>query len=125
MSAQNFIGFLTLVGFFLGVIFALLKIPSAFEVPVAVVVVTIFFYMIGIVSSSLFVKYLEFKPRFKIQTDIYEKLYDKALHDLRHKESVIRDGVDFIAQLELEEAQDYQREQAALKAAMRKYKRLT
>ncbi|MEY4504241.1 MAG: hypothetical protein RL154_534 [Pseudomonadota bacterium] len=122
MSAQNFIGFLTIVGFFLGIIFALLKMPDAFEVPIAVCVVTILFYMIGIVSSSLFVKFLDFKPRFTIQTDIYEKVYDKALFELRRKEINIKEGVDFIKKLEMEEAEEYRKEQAALKAQMRRYR---
>lgn len=123
MSAQNFIGFLTILGFFIGVIFALLKMHSAFEIPIAVCVVTILFYMIGIVSSSLFVKFLELKPRFRIQTEIYEKVYDKALFELRRKESVITDGVEFIKRLEMEEAEEYEREQLARKTAMRRFKR--
>lgn len=122
MSAQNFIGFLTMVGFFIGVIFAILKMPDAIEIPIAVVVVTTLFYMIGIISSSLYVKFLDFKPRFTIQTDIYEKVYNRALNDLRTKEASIKEGVEFIKRLELDEAEEYKHEQAKLKAQMRRFK---
>ena len=46
MRAENFIAFFTVCGFFIGIVFTLLKVNEPVEMLVYTLVITLFFYLI-------------------------------------------------------------------------------
>ena len=46
MKAENFIAFFTVCGFFVGIVFTLLKVGEPIEMLVYTLVITLFFYLI-------------------------------------------------------------------------------
>lgn len=56
MPANGFIGFITSQGFFIGMIFGVIKFDDPFAILLAALVITSFFYMLGQISVSYFVR---------------------------------------------------------------------
>lgn len=56
MPANGFIGFITSQGFFIGMVFAVLKFDDPIEILFASLIVTGVFYMMGQISVSYFVR---------------------------------------------------------------------
>jgi uncharacterized membrane protein SpoIIM required for sporulation len=60
VKVNNFIAFFTMNGFFLGVVFGLLKLNDPFEMLLAAMLITAIFYILSIASTSFFVKIKRF-----------------------------------------------------------------
>ncbi len=120
VSVNNFISFLTLNGFFVGVLFAILKLDDPLMMVVAVIFVTTFFYMIAIASAALYIKNVTFQPRYRIKKDKYENAIDNAIMELEKREVFIRDMYEFVKQLEEEEYEDMKRESAQAQQSARR-----
>lgn len=122
VSVNNFISFLTLNGFFIGLAFAILKLTDPLYIVFAVVFITALFYMISITAASFFIKNIEFKPRYRIKKEKYETAIDTAIIELEKRERLIKDMYEFIKELEDEEYEDIKRETAhAIQAAKRRF----
>lgn len=110
VSVNNFISFLTISGFFIGLLFAILKLNDPFEIVVAVVFVTALFYIIAIAAAAFFIKNVTFTPRYRIKKEKYETAIETAIMEIEKRELFIRDMYEFIKQLEEEEYEDMKRD---------------
>ncbi|MDR1450788.1 MAG: hypothetical protein LBI57_00415 [Helicobacteraceae bacterium] len=102
MRPENFICFLTVSGFFVGLIFALLADLEALSLVYACVAITFVFYMIALAASGFFVRFTDLKAAYKLGSDYYETQLDKARSQIEKREMYIRDSIGFIRTLEKE-----------------------
>lgn len=114
IGVNNFIAFLTVNGFFLGICFGLLKTQKPEMMLFWVAAVTALFYMIALGSSSLFIRYITFKPRYKINKEKYEASLDSAIIEIQKREKKIKEMYEFIKELEEEEFERYKKDLAHL-----------
>ena len=110
VSVNNFIAFLTLNGFFVGLIFAVLKLSDPMHIVFAVIFITALFYMMSIAAASFFIKNVNFSPRYRIKKEKYESAVDIAIIELQKRERLIKDMYEFIKELEEEEYEDMKRD---------------
>ena len=68
--SDNFIYFLSVSGFFVGVVFAIMKGFEPFEFIFCVIVVFVMFYIIAVASTGFFIKYLGIKNLFYLDKDL-------------------------------------------------------
>ena len=71
MRAENFIAFFTVCGFFIGIVFTLLKVSGPIEMLVYTLVITLFFYLI---IHIVIMNYVDVKRTLK-------KFFDKQRHE--------------------------------------------
>ena len=105
--SDNFIYFLSVMGFFMGIIFAILKGLEPFDFVVAVIITFTSFYIIALASTSFFIKYVSVKNIFHLDKENLEKTIDLQIEELDRKEDMIREAYYFIKKLEEEELDLY------------------
>ena len=71
MRAENFIAFFTVCGFFVGIVFTLLKVSEPIEMLVYTLVITLFFYLI---IHIVIMNYIDVKRALT-------KIFDKQKHE--------------------------------------------
>lgn len=121
VSVNNFISFLVVTGFFVGLIFGVVKLNDPFQILVAVAFITITFYIISLGAAALFIKSMKYKPRYRIKTQKYENTLDSVVVELEKREDQIKEIYDFIRELEQEEYDEIRRDsQLAAQAAKRR-----
>jgi len=102
-STNNFIYFLSVTGFFIGLIFAVFQGLEPFDFLMAVFIIFILFYMVALASTSFFIKYLSVKNIFDLDKEGLEKMIDTQINELDKKEEMIREAHFFIKKIEEEE----------------------
>ena len=102
-KSNNFIYFLTVTGFFIGLMFAILNEFEPLYFLYVVMLNSFLFYMIGIASSGFFIKYLSIKQIFELDKESLEMAMDMQIQELDKKEDLIREAHYFIKQIEEEE----------------------
>ena len=102
MRPENFIYFLTVCGFFIGLLFSIFEGFGPMMVFYITIGVTTVFYMIGLGSASMFVKYLDLRPDYHFYRDKKEEYLDKIVHALEKREGYIDEVSNFINDLERE-----------------------
>lgn len=102
MRPENFIYFLTVCGFFVGVLFAMFAPVEPAMVIWVALGVTAVFYMIGLASASYFIHYTEIKTGYHLDSTGYDENLDKFREILERRERFISDSTDFIRNLETE-----------------------
>jgi hypothetical protein len=105
--SENFIYFLSVNGFFIGLIFAIMQGLEPIDFIMAVIIVFTIFYMIAVASTGFFIKYLTIKNMFYLDKDGLEKTIDSQIEELDKKEDIIREAYYFIKKLEEEELDIY------------------
>jgi hypothetical protein len=120
VSVNNFISFLTLLGFFIGLTFAILKMQDPFYIVFSVATVTTIFYMIAIFASASFIKSVSFQPRYRIKKEKYEAAIDATIKEIEKRERNIKEMYEFIRNLEAEEYEDMKREAQAASQSRRR-----
>jgi low affinity Fe/Cu permease len=105
--SENFIYFLSVTGFFMGIIFAIVQGFEPFEFIFAVLVIFSLFYILAIASISFFIKYLSIKNIFYLDKDGLERTIDYQINELDRKEDMIREAYYFIRKIEEEELDLY------------------
>ena len=103
MRGENFIFFLASCGFFIGVIFSILKELDFEEFLYATFLLTAIFYLIGIASVSLFIKYLNIKRIVYFDKHQIDSIIDIQIKELEKKEDFILESYEFIKKIEEEE----------------------
>ena len=103
LRSDNFIYFLTVFGFFIGIIFSILNNFEPFVFLYVILLISSIFYIIGVASSSFFIKYVSVKKSFELDKDMLEKTIDMQIYDLDKKEDFIREMHYFIKDIEKEE----------------------
>jgi len=86
----NFISFITVIGFFLGIIFSILSTNSAESMLLYSIIVSFAFYMIAHISISIYVRFIESKAQY-FEKDFYETTLDQFVYELQKREVIIED----------------------------------
>ena len=105
MRGENFIFFLASCGFFIGIIFSILKDLDFEEFLYATFLLTAIFYLIGLATVSLFIKYLDIKKIIYFDKHQIDSIINVQIQELEKKEDVILESYEFIKKIEEEELQ--------------------
>jgi hypothetical protein len=103
MRAENFIYFSTVSGFFISIIFGILKDFDAFNFFWFVVIVTSIFYIVSLASIAFFIKYTSFSKFILFNKYEVEEIVDSQIKELEKKENFIYENYDFLKKIEEEE----------------------
>lgn len=90
MQPINFISFITVIGFFLGIVFSILSTNSAESMLLYSIIVSFSFYMIAHVSISVYVRFIDSKSQY-FEKDFYETTLDQFVYELQKREVIIED----------------------------------
>ena len=88
MRGSNFISFFTVQGFFLGIVFALLKSDTAEGLIIYTFLITIFFYLFSHIMVAFYFQTLSSKATM-FSRDAYERELDAYVNDISAKEDMI------------------------------------
>ena len=90
MPANGFIGFITSQGFFIGIVFAVLKFDDPVLILIATFVVTGCFYMLGQISVSYFIRSIAVRvgsfPKLE-----HELMLDEFARAIQKRENIFDD----------------------------------
>jgi len=86
----NFISFITVIGFFFGIIFSILTTKTPESMLLYSIIISFAFYMIAHVSISIFVRFIESKPHY-FERSFYEETLDQFVYELQKRELIIED----------------------------------
>jgi hypothetical protein len=103
MRGENFIYFLTVSGFFIGLFFAVLKDFSIENIVFFTILITSIFYLIALASVAFFVKYINIKNISFFDKKEIDQVLDMQIRELQKKEENILYNYEFIKQIEEEE----------------------
>lgn len=103
MRGENFIYFATVSGFFIGIIFAILKDLDVFNFLISVFLVTASFYLVSLGSVTFFIKYLDIKKIVFFDKFSIDEILDVQIKELEKKEDFIYKNYEFIKEIEKEE----------------------
>ena len=103
MRGENFIYFASVSGFFIGIIFSILKGFDFFDFLMATFLVTAIFYLVSLASVSFFVKYLNIKQIVFFNKHQVDEILDVQIKELEKCEDFIIQSYDFIKKIEEEE----------------------
>jgi len=103
MRAENFIYFATVSGFFISILFGIIKDFDAFNLLFAVVFITSLFYIVALASISFFIKYTTFKQNVFFNKEEVEMVVDTQIKELEKKENFIYENYKFLKKFEAEE----------------------
>ncbi|MDR2906339.1 MAG: hypothetical protein LBU73_10355 [Helicobacteraceae bacterium] len=111
MRPENFIFFLSSCGFFIGIIFGVLADFEPMGIIYSCAAFTALFYMIGLCAGAFFIRALDIKAAYTIDSEYYETQLDKARAQIERREVNIRDATRFIRVLEQEIASAVQKDE--------------
>ena len=103
MRGENFIYFATVSGFFIGIIFSILKGLDAIDFIFATILTTLVFYLIALGSVAFYIKFLDVKKSVFFNKYEIDKILDVQIKELEKKEDFILESYEFIKQIEQEE----------------------
>ena len=103
MRGENFIFFLASCGFFIGVIFSILKELDFEEFLYATLLLTSIFYLIGLATVSMFIKYLDIRKIIYFNKNQIDSVINAQIKELEKKEDFILESYEFIKKIEEEE----------------------
>ncbi len=88
MRSENFVAFFTICGFFIGIIFSLLKMDGALELLISTLVITLFFYLFIHVVLIFFLTAKEVDEKY---FDIHEQelLVNDQIANIKAREEKI------------------------------------
>jgi len=110
LRGENFIYFFTVVGFFIGIIFAILNAFEPEKFLYSVILISSIFYIVGVASSGFFIKFLSVKKAFDLDKETLEATIDMQIYELDKKEEFIREAHYFIEEIENEEKAIYNKD---------------
>lgn len=103
MLSENFIYFFTVQGFFIGIIFGLLKSFDAFGLLSYTLVITAFFYLFGHIVIGFYYRTMNVKSYY-FPKELHEKELDMFVHEIKKREQLIDRAVsmrDSLSELNL------------------------
>jgi len=103
MRGENFIYFATVSGFFIGIIFSILKDLGIFDFLAATFLVTAFFYITALGGVAFFVKFLDVKRLVFFDKFAIDEVLDVQIRELEKREDFIFENFNFINNIEKEE----------------------
>jgi len=102
MRLENFINFFIVNGFFIGLVFSIVKIDSPEEIVVYTIIVTLSFYIIALFSSSFFLKFFSSKDN-TLYKETYDEILDYYVNELDKREKVADNIFEFLDEFQKEE----------------------
>jgi D-ribose pyranose/furanose isomerase RbsD len=103
MKPENFIYFSTVSGFFISIIFAILKDLSFFDFIFFVFFMTSFFYILSFASVTFFIKYAIVSKIIKFNKYKVEEIINSQIKILEEKENFLYESYEFLKKIEEEE----------------------
>jgi len=100
MRGENFIYFLSVCGFFLGIIFGILKDLDVEKFLYSIFVLTALFYIIGLGVVTFFIKYLDIRKVVYLDKKEIDSILDVQIKELEKKEDFIYESYEFIKKIE-------------------------
>ena len=103
MLSENFIYFFTVWGFFIGIIFGLLKSIDAVGLLEYTLIITVFFYLFGHVVIGFYYRTMSVKSYY-FPKKLHEKELDMFVHEIKKREQLIDRAVsmtDSLSELNL------------------------
>jgi len=88
MLGENFVYFFTVQGFFIGIIFGVLKSFNAEELLTYTFLITIFFYLFSHIIVALYYRTMSAKS-YHFPRDIHEKELDLFVKEINKREKLI------------------------------------
>lgn len=102
VRTENFIYFLTVCGFFIGLLFSILSDIQAVQMVWTTIGITVIFYIVSLASSGYFIKVSDLKTAYSLNQDVYDLQLGKAMNQIERRESFLRDSQRYIRDLEEE-----------------------
>lgn len=103
MRGENFIYFAIISGFFIGVIFSILKGFDVFDFLFATFLIMALFYIISLASVSFFIKFLDIRQIVFFDKKEVDEILDMQIKTLEKNEEFIMENYEFIKEIEEEE----------------------
>ncbi len=88
MRSANFVSFFTVSGFFIGLIFALLKAEAPFDLLSYIFFITSFFYLFSHLFVAVYIGTLTIRPTF-FPKNSHEKDLDSFVREINKRELII------------------------------------
>ena len=88
MRGANFVSFFTVGGFFISIIFSLLKADGAFDLLGYIFLITVFFYLFSHVFVALYVGTITIRPSY-FPKNTHEKDLDFFVREINKRELII------------------------------------
>ncbi len=88
MLSENFIYFFTVQGFFVGIIFGLLKSFDAMGLLSYTLIITAFFYLFGHIIIGFYYRTMNIKSYY-FPKELHEKELDMFVHEIKKREQII------------------------------------
>ncbi len=107
MLSENFIHFFTVGGFFVGIIFGLLKSFDAFGLLNYTLIITVFFYLFGHLVIGFYYRTMEMKSYY-FPKDLHEKDLDMIIHEIKKREQLIDRAVSMTDSLSALNQNDFE-----------------
>ena len=98
MSPKNFIYFLTVIGFFIGIVIGLINGKDAYELTIYTCFITMFFYLISHLSISFYIKQISLKI-VNFDKEIYENRLNKTIKEIDIKEKALEEAHNLMLSL--------------------------
>jgi hypothetical protein len=102
VRTENFIYFLTVCGFFIGLLFSLLSDIESIKMVWSTIAITVVFYILSLAASGYFIKVSELRTAYTLGQDVYDMQLSKAINQIERRESFLRDSQRYIRDLEEE-----------------------
>ncbi len=99
MRGENFIYFLSVSGFFLGIIFGILKELDIKAFLYSIFLLTALFYIVGLGVVTFFIKYLDIKKIIYLDKKEIDSILDIQIKELEKKEDFIYESYEFIKKI--------------------------
>lgn len=88
MRSDNFVAFITVQGFFIGLVFGLLKATSADGILVYTVLITVFFYLLAHFFVALFFRTMQARSHYFPKAQ-HERDLDAFVREIAKREKMI------------------------------------
>jgi len=111
MRPENFLYFLSISGFFIGLSFAVFAQDDPFDIFFMAIMISVVFYMVALASSSIFIHYVEYKVGYTLKKTEKEVFLDKMIAQIEKREKFIDDSRYFIQSIEKEFEKEKKSEQ--------------
>ena len=95
MREENFIYFVVVVGFFIGVVVAIIKAGSAFWFLMYPLISMAFFYFLILVTISFYVDFKQFRKDL-FNKEGHERVFEEIEKDIEERENILKNKFAFV-----------------------------
>lgn len=99
MRTDNYIAFMTICGFFIGLIFSVGSDISIEYFLFSVFGITLFFYALTLATASYILRFYDVNAGYVLHKDVIERKLDGFVSELEHREKILHEIHEFIEDL--------------------------